>query len=487
MPDSETNDRSFLNARLRDALLKVCPLGALLCSSFVLLSLLSRPPETRWTTAAISLASALTLAAYYLALRFRPSRALVEVGAPAIAVWLTVDATASTIISAQPSDLVYLGVIALAAGSILVHRKQMAIVLFLICVGGVLAWSMSPRDALWFEMALASAVCVFTGAVAFHARHQAFRVAFQQGREKLNAGLRYQRAADGSDSALWEYEPHTGVLTLAPRWGDLFGYDPERLGNRLETWVQRVHHEDRKAVIRALRRQLEPDPPQLSIEHRIVCADGTFRWVLASGKASLDADDRIRVAGSFIDINHRKDLERQLRHEALHDRLTDLANRRLLTERLDQMTALVERHPGRRFAVAFFDLDGFKRINDLWGHAAGDQVLIEIAERLKTSHRSEDLVARLGGDEFVVVLDEAASRRDAEMASERTRLALEEPIDLDGRTAWVAVSSGVAWSGDGYASGSALLEAADQSMYEAKRNKATPGTLDRRLSAQNRG
>ena len=486
MPDSQSDYRTFLNARLRDALLKVCPLGAVLCFSFVFFSLYTRPLETRWTTAAISLASSLSLASYYLALRFRPRRMLIEIGATAIAAWLIVDATASTIISSQPTDLVYLGVIALTAGSVLVHRWQMLTVLGLSSAGGLLAWMAGPRDGVWFEVALASVVAMFTGAVAFRARLEAFGVAFEQGREKLEAGLRYQRAADGSESALWEYEPATDNLTLAPRWAALFGYDHSQLGRRLETWTKRVHRDDRKAVLDALRAQLEADPPQLAVEHRILCADGSFRWVLVGGKASLDSSGRVRVAGSFIDINQRKQLEERLRHEALHDRLTDLANRRLLIDRLDQLTALVERHPERRFAVAFFDLDGFKRINDRWGHAAGDQVLIEVAERLKTAHRSEDLVARLGGDEFVVVLDEAASQADAEAASERTRLALEQPIDLDGRTAWVSVSTGVAWSGDGYASGAALLEAADLSMYAAKHAKRDANAVDSDLTAQRR-
>ncbi len=225
-------------------------------------------------------------------------------------------------------------------------------------------------------------------------------------------------------------------------------------------------------MLEALRRQQEPDPPRLSIEHRILCADGSYRWVLVSGKASLDAAGLNRIAGSFTDIDQRVEaLERRLRHEALHDRLTDLANRRMLLDRLDQLTALVQRHPNRRFAVVFYDLDGFKRINDLWGHSAGDQVLIEIGRRLKAAHRTEDLVARLGGDEFVAVLDEAASRASAEQPWNEPGRALEEPIEVDGRMAWVSVSCGVAWSGDGYPTGAALLEAADLEMYGAKRKK----------------
>lgn len=475
----ETDFRAFLNARLREALLKVCPVAIVLCLTFVAFSLFTRPPETRWATASISMVSASMLAAVYWMLLRRPGPWVVEAGSLATAMWLLIDATASTIISGKASDLVYIGVILLASGSIFVHRKQMAILTSLATGGGALAWMMSPQNALWFEMALASAVAGLMGIVAFYARSEAFSVAFNQGRQRLEEGLRHQRAAAGADSALWEYEPGADVLKLAPRWATLLGLDPRSLSPRLEKWTSRVHEEDRPAVVAALRNQLGPDPPRLAIEHRLRCADGSLRWMLASGTTSLDASGRPRIAGSFTDIQQRKELEQELRYEALHDRLTDLANRRLLLDRLDQVTALVQRHPERRFAVVFFDLDGFKRINDLWGHAAGDLVLIEIADRLKKSHRCEDVVARFGGDEFVVVLHEVASRADAEQVADRSRVALEQPVELDGRTAWVSVSYGVAWSEDGHKTGKALLEAADTAMYNAKHSK---GDDRRRLS-----
>jgi diguanylate cyclase (GGDEF)-like protein len=174
----------------------------------------------------------------------------------------------------------------------------------------------------------------------------------------------------------------------------------------------------------------------------------------------------------------RNDLISQLRHLALHDPLTQLANRTLLTERLDE--ALARSRPGT-VGVVVLDLDGFKRVNDAWGHAEGDLLLVEIARRLHETVRSGDTVARLGGDEFVVV---SARLRDAdELAAlaERIRQSVAEPYGQvsDAPYDRITASVGLALSEPACTSRS-LLSRADQSMYDAKRsgrNRTSP--LDR--------
>jgi diguanylate cyclase (GGDEF)-like protein len=154
---------------------------------------------------------------------------------------------------------------------------------------------------------------------------------------------------------------------------------------------------------------------------------------------------------------------------ALHDSLTGLANRRLLLERLAQAFRRMGRfHSG--IGLVYADLDGFKQINDIHGHAAGDQVLIATARRLSTVVRANDTVARLGGDEFVVLLDDLTGDAPLQELIGRIAAVVEEPISLpDGPVVRVGASLGSAVTRDGHEDPDEFLERADQAMYEVKR------------------
>lgn len=169
----------------------------------------------------------------------------------------------------------------------------------------------------------------------------------------------------------------------------------------------------------------------------------------------------------FVDL--LRDAERAHREaefQMLHDPLTELPNRRLLDERLDQ--ALQRRtDPDHQVAVLFLDLNGFKAINDAHGHAAGDHLLIETAHRLQTVSRAADTVARFAGDEFVVVLEDVTPTAASD-AAERIHTALTEPIQLATTTVTVGASIGIALSHQVGHDPEALLSAADKAMYRAK-------------------
>jgi diguanylate cyclase (GGDEF)-like protein len=155
-----------------------------------------------------------------------------------------------------------------------------------------------------------------------------------------------------------------------------------------------------------------------------------------------------------------------LAHRAFHDPLTDLANRTLLTERLNE--ALGMPLPGRKVAVLWLDLDDFKRVNDSLGHGAGDDLLREVSARLRSVLRPADLAARLGGDEFAVVLDDVRSDDDALRAGERVLLALSAPMTIGDRMVSVRASIGVAVSDANEWTTDELLRNADVAMYIAK-------------------
>jgi len=184
-----------------------------------------------------------------------------------------------------------------------------------------------------------------------------------------------------------------------------------------------------------------------------------------------DTDGRPRmVQGILVDISDRKDLEDQLRHQALPDPLTGLPNRVLFVDRLSH--ALVRRQMGSGLAVLFIDLDDFKAINDTLGHAAGDELLRLVAERLAGVLRAEDTACRLGGDEFAFLLEQADRARAVQVAK-RILLALAEPFQLGERAATLTASIGVAIRDspvvvDAARTADEMLRDADTAMYVAK-------------------
>jgi diguanylate cyclase (GGDEF)-like protein/PAS domain S-box-containing protein len=175
----------------------------------------------------------------------------------------------------------------------------------------------------------------------------------------------------------------------------------------------------------------------------------------------------VRCVSIFNDITERWRKDERVRHLAFHDPLTDLPNRHLLLERLDQLIRRAQREQ-RTVAVLFLDLDGFKYVNDTFGHAIGDDVLMAVAQTLQVQVRQADTVARLGGDEFVILLDNPVSRQEVARIAQHIVESIMEPMTLRGTTVHIGISIGIAWHPTDGAAAVQLLESADAAMYAAK-------------------
>ncbi len=216
----------------------------------------------------------------------------------------------------------------------------------------------------------------------------------------------------------------------------------------------------------------------------------TGLWVIAGGSALLSVLVLARLSGLVgtlaRDVEQRRALEERLSHQAYHDPLTGLANRRLFVERVEQALA-ARRGPGG-LAVLFLDLDDFKTVNDELGHAAGDALLAAVAGRLAAACRGTDLAARLGGDEFGVLVAELLDPTEARAVADRIHAVLSGPVEIADRTVPVGVSLGVAVDTTETHSADDLLGAADVAMYRAKAaGKGTVHTAPLDLRADDAG
>jgi histidine ammonia-lyase len=271
----------------------------------------------------------------------------------------------------------------------------------------------------------------------------------------------------------------------------LIGYPADDfIGNRRRTYGSLIHPEDRSLVVRAIESALDRGDPY-SLQYRLMHADGSVRWVAEHGRAVLDeGGERLWLDGVILDVSeqkraqeareHAEGLLREQadlnRHQALHDSLTGLPNRRLFNDRMEQAVSSA-RMTGDSFALLLLDVDGFKEINDTLGHVSGDHLLQEIACRLAAQVREVDSAARLGGDEFAVLMP-GSSAGSALAIAERIRAALSQPFALDELSVHVAASIGVAVFPEHGDDSIALMRAADVAMYLAKDTNAGCAVYD---------
>jgi diguanylate cyclase (GGDEF)-like protein/PAS domain S-box-containing protein len=280
---------------------------------------------------------------------------------------------------------------------------------------------------------------------------------------------RLSLALEATGLGTWDYEVATGQTVWSARMETLYGLPAGTYEMRIEMFSNYVHPDDRERVRSVAARALA-DKTDYSLEYRTAQPqpDGSPRWLASQCHLTFDADGQIlRAVGTVLDITERKIAEQVLQHQAFHDTLTKLPNRALFSDRLEHALLRADRQ-GNSVAVLFVDLDNFKLVNDSFGHAQGDALLVTVAERLQGCLRSADTGARLGGDEFTVLLEDVSGETEALSVAERIAAALRTPWVLQGHEIVVSASIGVAIGPTG--PGQDLLREADLAMYRAKAN-----------------
>jgi PAS domain S-box-containing protein len=340
-------------------------------------------------------------------------------------------------------------------------------------------------SSYWFDLrewvrALASLVVLFD----LYAIYQHFQL--QRIRRQLaERDQLFQLISENAADMIALVDSEGRRLYNSPAYQKVLGYSPEEL--QASSSIEQVHPDDRPRVLQAAEKARHSGQGE-RMEYRVRHKNGSWRTLESTACAIRNAKgqtDKLVIVNR--DITERKRAEEMLVHNAFHDGLTNLPNRALFLDRLQHSLTLSKKHSNYKFAVLLIDVDEFKIINDSLGHTAGDELLIQIGQRLKDSVRwadtvsrprttelartaNDDTLARLGGDEFTILLDDIRDPIEAVRVAERVQRELATPFVINKREIVVSASIGIASSASPHTQAEDLLRDADIAMYRAKRS-----------------
>lgn len=277
---------------------------------------------------------------------------------------------------------------------------------------------------------------------------------------------RFQLVARATTDRVWDWDIRRDTVWQSDNYEPSIG--DRSMGSGETSWTERVHPDDLERVMDGVFATIKGPENAWSDEYRFHRGDGSYAEVQDRGFIIRDGQGRaVRMVGAMLDITERKLAEARIEALAYHDPLTGLPNRALLLDRLTQTLARAERED-LSSAVLFLDLDRFKAINDSLGHAVGDELLRQTAERLRTAIRKEDTVARIGGDEFVILIAEIGDAENAAGIASKVLAALRVPFVIYEHELSVMASCGIAISPADGTEAPMLLRHADTALYQSK-------------------
>jgi len=327
----------------------------------------------------------------------------------------------------------------------------------------MLLWFGVDDRATWALAIVLGGLAGGVGVFYFNQREQAALIEKELlSRQRAEADARYRILAENAVDVIVHLRGRE-IIWVSPSVEAAFGKPPQRwIGSDL---ILHIHPEDREMVIATLNRIC----PNKSVQARFRVRNGAYHWVEGHGKSYIDDLDStndvimaLRIADAQVEA------ERNLERLARFDTLTDLPNR---AETITRFEAMVKcsRSAGEHLGVLFCDADGFKSINDTFGHAAGDAVLATLASRIVECVRAGDTVGRMGGDELLVLLPGLHNEDEVTMIADKIRRRAEEPISFRDMTLHATLSIGATIADPGEPMDD-LIARADTAMYEAKRS-----------------
>jgi diguanylate cyclase (GGDEF)-like protein/PAS domain S-box-containing protein len=269
---------------------------------------------------------------------------------------------------------------------------------------------------------------------------------------------RYVLATRGANDGLWDWDLKTHKIYFSPRWTSMLGYKEDEIRQNPREWFSRLHPQDSARVKRQIALHIKGQSSHFESEYRILCKDGSYRWMLTRGLALRDGVGKAhRMAGSQTDITERK----------VYDPLTGLPNRTLFIDRIQGAADRKHRHPDQCFTVLSVGINDLPVISGL-GQTLKDQLLIQITRRLTDALQTGDTVASLSDENFGVLLGEIGTATDATRVATAILNRMSEPFHANGRDIYVNSSIGIAVSPNQRESAEDLLRDANTAMHRAK-------------------
>lgn len=285
----------------------------------------------------------------------------------------------------------------------------------------------------------------------------------------MESEQRFRLVFEHTALAMGRYSLDGEILEVNDAWCDLFGYSRKEVMERRLSWQKVTHPDDIQSTEQMLRRLLAGEHESFNIEKRYLRKDGKVVWGSVADSLVRDEHRKPKYFISAIqDVTEHRQAEMQVHYMAYHDKLTRLPNRALLFDRLSQAVSHAKRNK-QHVALLYMDLDGFKGVNDQYGHKAGDSVLRMAAQRFQNCVREIDTVARLGGDEFAIVLWALDDPMQSKQVAEKLVAEFAPLFPLsNGVEVKVGVSIGISIYPEDGSELDSLLSAADSAMYVSK-------------------